>query len=278
MFFTLKLLIAIAASAGPAKHVVVISIDGGKPSTIEKTNLPTLHSLAREGASSWAAETILPSVTLPSHASMVSGVDVNVHGLTWNDYKPNRGPIRTTTMFAEAKAGGVSTALIVAKEKLKHLILPGSIDTFELVSAGDLAVAKAAASHLSSKLPGLTLIHLAGVDSAGHRHGWDTAPYLDALRVADRAVAIVKKSLEESGLAKNTILLITADHGGSGKGHGSARPEHRNIPWILWGTGVKVGLTLPSRISTMDTAATALWALGVKIPAGWQGQPVREAF
>ncbi|MCO5143014.1 MAG: alkaline phosphatase family protein [Oligoflexia bacterium] len=64
-----------------ADHVVIVSIDGGKPSTIEKTDLPNIKALAKTGSVSWNAQTILPSATLMSHASMISGVDMDVHGV-----------------------------------------------------------------------------------------------------------------------------------------------------------------------------------------------------
>jgi arylsulfatase A-like enzyme len=74
------------------------------------------------------------------------------------------------------------------------------------------------------------------------------------------------------------LILITADHGGSGKNHGQDIPEHREIPWIASGVGVKPHFTLSAKISTMDTAATILWALGLPVPASWQGKAVQEAF
>ena len=73
-------------------------------------------------------------------------------------------------------------------------------------------------------------------------------------------------------------LIVTADHGGQGRGHGADHPLDRTIPWIAWGEGVHAGLTLPPGVSTMDTAATVLWLLGVPVPAAWTGKPVLAAF
>jgi arylsulfatase A-like enzyme len=49
------------------------------------------------------------------------------------------------------------------------------------------------------------------------------------------------------------------------------------IPWIAWGRNVRPG-EITSPVSTMDSAATALWLLGVARPADWIGQPVESAF
>jgi hypothetical protein len=51
------------------------------------------------------------------------------------------------------------------------------------------------------------------------------------------------------------------------------------IPWIAWGEGVSPGpLARPGEIRTYDTAATALWALGIVLPADLAGEPVVRAF
>ena len=62
------------------------------------------------------------------------------------------------------------------------------------------------------------------------------------------------------GRGRYTVIL-TADHGGHGKSHGTTDPRDMTIPWIVWGAGVHSGDAL-SGIHTMDTAATVLWLLG----------------
>ena len=54
--------------------------------------------------------------------------------------------------------------------------------------------------------------------------------------------------------------------------------EDRLIPWIAWGPGVRPGHRITAPISTVDTAATALWALGYPNTPGAIGHPVMEAF
>jgi arylsulfatase A-like enzyme len=72
-------------------------------------------------------------------------------------------------------------------------------------------------------------------------------------------------------------VILTADHGGHGKSHGTTDPRDMTIPWIVWGAGVQPGDTL-SGIRTMDTAATVMWLLGVDAPANWVGRPISNAF
>jgi hypothetical protein len=53
--------------------------------------------------------------------------------------------------------------------------------------------------------------------------------------------------------------------------------EDMTIPWIASGAGIQPK-ALTSPIHTMDTAATAAFALGLSLPPEWDGVPVYEAF
>jgi len=126
--------------------------------------------------------------------------------------------------------------------------------------------------------PGLLFVHLGEPDFAGHLVGWGSGSYARAVRRADAAVAAVLGAADRAfGRGAYTVIL-TADHGGHGRNHGSADPRDRTIPWIAWGDGVAPGGPLPAGIRTMDTAATALWLLGLGVPAAWSGRPVLAAF
>ncbi len=50
------------------------------------------------------------------------------------------------------------------------------------------------------------------------------------------------------------------------------------IPWIIAGPGVTAAVELQSEVTTIDTAATILWTLGIRPPDNMIGQPVYEAF
>ena len=75
-----------------------------------------------------------------------------------------------------------------------------------------------------------------------------------------------------------TILIITADHGGVGKGHGGATLAEVEIPWIIAGPGVAPAKELTSFVNIYDTAATAAHVLGLSAPDCWIAKPVLEAF
>ena len=99
-----------------------------------------------------------------------------------------------------------------------------------------------------------------------------------ALAEGDRALGNVKSAIESAGIADDSVMIMTADHGGRDKTHGSRAPEDMTIPWIAGGKGVKKGFAITAPITTFDTAATALWLLHIPIPEEWDGQPVTSAF
>src|SRR3954463_8364501 len=76
------------------KHVFIVSFDQGNPDLIQRTEMPTFHQMAAEGAHSWSAYTIVPSLTLPSHTSMLTGVGPQVHQILWNSYQPSNGVVK----------------------------------------------------------------------------------------------------------------------------------------------------------------------------------------
>jgi arylsulfatase A-like enzyme len=102
--------------------------------------------------------------------------------------------------------------------------------------------------------------------------------YLGTVGNTDEAVRRILSALGDLGLAETTLVLITADHGGHGTTHGSARPEDVTIPWLVVGPGVRQGHRLTGPVFVFDTAATAAWALHLDLPADMDGRPILEAF
>src|SRR4029453_9316628 len=85
-----------------------------------------------------------------------------------------------------------------------------------------------------------------------------------------------------SGLDKSTIVIVSADHGGSGKTHGANDLRSLHIPWIISGPGVRKNVDLSQArdvpIKTMDPFAPACYVLGIDLPDGIDGKPIVQAF
>jgi predicted AlkP superfamily pyrophosphatase or phosphodiesterase len=252
--------------AGPARaeHVVIISIDGLRPDAIGAAPAPNLQALIRRGAYCATAQTIRPSVTLPSHTSMLTGLDFNRHGVTWNHYRP--GHIGHATVFAVTASAGKTCAMLYAKDKFHYLADPAAVTwvygssppktppkpedytTEETLKSEEEwearpfdpkkekppetrtsaeAIARSFSATWTARRFALTFVHLREPDESGHRYGWMGEKYLEAVRAADRAVGEIVEAIEKSGATGKTAILATADHGGSGRGHFRRSDLHR---------------------------------------------------
>ena len=121
--------------------------------------------------------------------------------------------------------------------------------------------------------PDLLVVHLPQVDLTGHVKQWMSPEYLEAVRRADAAVGRIV-----AALPADTTIILTADHGGHGDGHSAGNSQDSTIPWVIAGPSTARGKQLTSGISTMDTAATAAFVLGVALQPTAQGLPVYDAF
>jgi len=296
--FAVSLLLCLkAAAASRAEHVFIISIDGGKPAVIAESEAPTLKKIAAEGAVTWQASTIFPSITLPSHTSMLTGVGPDKHKILWNGYTPIKGFVKVPTVFSLLKAVDPKavTAMFVGKVKFRHLWLKDSLDLFDFGGPQTLQpvagapalekdkkpsqmVAQQAAAWIKEHKPRLAFIHFPDVDSAGHKSGWGSPEQKEAVKVTDQALWQVWQAVKDAGIADSSVMLISADHGGHDKTHGLNIPDDMLIPWVAWGKGVKKNFTITAPVTTYDTAATALWLLDVPVPAEFDGKPVTSAF
>ncbi len=119
------LLVAVAAARSadrPERHVVLISIDGLRPEFYldDAYAAPELRALVKAGAHARAAESVFPTVTYPSHASIVTGVRPLRHGIAFNvhfDPSGARGrwyeeaaDLKAVPLWEWARAAGLRTA------------------------------------------------------------------------------------------------------------------------------------------------------------------------
>src|SRR5689334_4612927 len=114
-------------------RVLIVSFDGLRPDAIEKAKMKNVLSLMQSGAYTLSAQTIMPSITLPSHSSMLVGTCPAKHIVRWNEYVPANGYALGTDIFDLAHAAGMRTVMVVGKEKLRQVTEPESTDYFAFV-------------------------------------------------------------------------------------------------------------------------------------------------
>lgn len=266
------------------RHVVLISIDGLRPDAIGGSATPTLRKLTSEGSYTLRASTIMPSKTLPSHTSMLTGEPPERHGVLWNNVvTADTDRIDQPTVFSVARARGYATAAFFSKSKFQSLQRPEALD-YSQAPGGWFGRWKGARTvsdvegYLEAARPNLLFVHLPDPDRAGHDSGWMSTAYRRAVSDSDAAVGRLLAASDAAFGAGNFTFIVTADHGGHDRDHGSDDPRDVTIPWIVWGRAVKAGELPGQTIRTMDTASTVLWLLGLDEPTEWLGAPITGAF
>jgi hypothetical protein len=108
----------------PAEHVILVTIDGMRPEFYldERWPAPNLQKLAAEGSRAEAVRGVVPTVTYPSHITLVTGVLPARHGILYNrPFEPEgisgawymeSSLIRVPTLWdVVGRAGGTSAGI-----------------------------------------------------------------------------------------------------------------------------------------------------------------------
>lgn len=240
-------------------QVLAISIDGLTPRAITRlgaTGAPHLTRLLREGASTVRARTQWESTsTLPNHTSMVTGRRVwdwkGGHGILWNDHRPGSrvqqyaDDLPIPSVFTGASAAG-STALFTSKQKfsLFKRSWRADLDRYVHRETDDVALTTQVLADLARTPRAFRFVHLSRPDTRGHTYGFMSPEYLDGVAEANAQVGRMLAALESDADLADTIVVLTADHGG-GRGlnvHDQVgRRPNFEIPFVVWGPGVRAG-------------------------------------
>ncbi len=278
----------ISAAAAKATRILVIGCDGFGSLGFTETNAPVLHRLMREGAFTLRARGVLPTTSSPNWASMIMGTGPEQHGVTSNDWQPDKFDVPPIALGS----GGIFPTIfgVLRDQRPKfyiacvhdwdgfaRLLEPKAPNLIENVK-GSAATAARAIEVIREHKPDFMFIHFDDVDHAGHKFGWKSPEYFEAVEQIDALIGKILETLEASGLRKHTLVIMTADHGGKGTGHGNATRDELEIPLILNGPGVRSGHEIVSAVNTYDLAPTIAWVFQIKPHPAWIGKPVAEAF
>ncbi|MCX2478280.1 ectonucleotide pyrophosphatase/phosphodiesterase [Pedobacter sp. MC2016-15] len=241
-------------SAQTAKHVIFLTIDGFRPDFYldSKWHTPNLRALMKDGAYAKGVNSVFPSVTYPSHTTIITGVQPAKHGVFYNNvFTPDGAKqqpywqdssIHVTTIWKAAKAKGMTVASLywpvsanapvdynipdigsLGDEVREQYSLPKGFyaevknEVFggvDKIDAGkNQNVAKIAARVISKSKPQLMTIHLFSADHAQHVQGREGEEVDEAVADADEAVGIIIDALKAAGIWENTVFLIGGDHG-----------------------------------------------------------------
>jgi predicted AlkP superfamily pyrophosphatase or phosphodiesterase len=294
----LSVLLAAPAGASPAPEagrrtaeteitrVVVISVDGLNPDAITQlgeAGARNYHRLMSEGAWTFNARTeVEQTVTLPNHTGMLTSRRVDKtrggHGVTWDDDRLVPRTVQAAaghpvaSVFSALKAAGLDSAMFAAKTKfsLYQRSWPGMGRA--VIDLDNARLVRTTRADLSGTWRAFTFLHLSLPDLAGHRYGWLSPEYLTAVRQSDTLIGRVLKTVTSTtDSLDHTMVVVTADHGGRGKGHADRMllADYR-IPFLVWGPGV------PGDTDLYDLNPTYADPGTQRVGYAAAGQPVRN--
>ncbi|MGH7896025.1 MAG: sulfatase family protein [Candidatus Binatia bacterium] len=108
------------------------------------------------------------------------------------------------------------------------------------------------------------------------------AAYYGMISQLDHNVGRILDALDARGVANDTLVVFTADHGDYMGDHQMMLkgPIHYEalirVPLIVRGPGFAAGKVVPDPVGTIDVFPTALGACGLAVPAYAEGVPLRD--
>jgi hypothetical protein len=248
---------ACGAARAPRPRVILVSIDGLWAGDLQRAesagvSLPTFDSLRRAGETAASVIGQFPSVTYPSHTTMVTGVPPAVHGVyanrlftpptdttEWSYWESAK--VRVPTLFDAAHAAGLKVGAVFwpvtaydssidwnipdawdPTEKhtqlaaLRWLGTPWLLDTLQAPregQPGDSLRVHWAIDIIRRWKPDLLALHVLELDGAKHDNGIWNDSVIRVLQTVDRQLSELFAAVRQTEGDRRTTVIVTSDHG-----------------------------------------------------------------
>lgn len=223
---TLATVMAGVANAERFKNVVIISIDALHPDALKNAAPPVLQKLMDSGAYTLDGRSTEPPKTLIAHSAMFTGMSPDENGKTDNDWAPGQAQTAKPTIFNFAKSRGWRTGYFYSKQKLGYLV-NGAVDEHRWSRDNSTDLAEA---FLKTEGRHFLFLHVSGLDSVGPEYGWLSPEYLEELSFIDEYLSRLIDLIEKK---ESYLIIVTGDHAGHGRIHGSSHPQDYRLPFIV---------------------------------------------
>ena len=300
----LALLAVAGCSSAPegARNVLLVTLDTTRADRIgaygrPDARTPVLDRLARQGALlEWAIADV--PVTLPSHTTIMTGIPALGHGVRYNaDYKVADRAVTLAETLGENgwDTGAVVSALVLDSkfgidqgfEWFEDDLTPGYVKFNEALypeethwlPKADRRADEAVDLALDwldgrGRAPFFLWLHIYDphypFDPPPPWAGTATELYLAEIQWTDWQLGRLVRSLQESGKAENTVLIVTSDHGEGldehrEDGHGIFLYDDTvRVPLMVVAPGqVEPATVIGDQVRTIDLAPTLLELAGL---------------
>ena len=254
--------------------VLLALIDGMRPDALEKLQHPLYQELLSSTQYTLEMRSVMPSVTLPCHMSLFHSVSADRHGILSNTYVPQVRPVNG--LCEVLKNCGKTSSFFYSWEPLRDLARPLSLARADYISGknytfkvADQRITKRVLEMIAENdMTDFTFFYQCWADEAGHKYGWMSDEYLQAVNdCLDNLQQVV------SVLPEDVKLIVTADHGGHDRSHGTECAEDMTIPIFLRGKDIAPG-KISKALCITDIAPTVTGWLGVAPDMDWEGSAV----
>ncbi len=254
------------------KKVILISVDGMRPDGFLSCGNPYIQTIMDRAYYTLDARTVMPSITLPCHMSMFHSVPPSRHGVMTGSYTPPAHPVGG--LFEQFEKAGRSCGMYYGWQPLRDVARPLSLKYSEYITAYaeenvDEYLTERALWRIRRSDPDMVFLYMVDTDEiGGHMYGWMTPEYLETI---SRAVDNIRRVIEECG--EDHSIVITADHGGHDRTHGTEMPEDMTIPIFYMGPDFAAGTRFQGG-SILDIAPTIAKIADIPAAPEWEGSPV----
>jgi arylsulfatase A-like enzyme/Flp pilus assembly protein TadD len=292
----------------PAPNVLLITIDTLRADHVgcygyKQIKTPNIDGLAADGARFERAFAVVP-VTLPSHTTMLTGTYPMLSGM--HDFSGNKlSPLQPTLASVLREAGYATGAMVGSAVLDSRFGLNQGFDFYydhfdfsrldeanldEMERPGNV-VADVALDWLGKNAQKKFFLwmhlydpHFPYRPPEPYAHEYADHLYDGEIAFADEQVGRLLRFLKDKGLYRNTLIVLSGDHGESLGEHGEKTHGFfiynatMRVPLVIKLPESAAARTITDPVSLVDLMPTVLAALGIEIPAQVQGRSLLPAL
>jgi len=254
-------------------RVYILGVDGaGRFFT--KTPTPNLDRIFENGAVNHEAVTSNPTISAQCWGSLLHGVSPQAHrftnGLISDFPVPENYPYPSIFKMARQAFPDAVLASVSNWNPINTGIIEQGLDVIKETGNDDDEICRKVCEVIEKQDPKLLFVQFDSVDGAGHRHTYGSERYLEQITYVDSLIGRIFDVAENCGRMENTLLIVTADHGGNKTNHGDCTDNEIKISYFVRGESVNKGTFGHTEIR--DTAAITAFALGFSQPDCWSSR------